>query len=152
MERISFQNTPEGLYFSLYQMGSYLETAGLDKRLLAMVDYRASQLNGCAYCLDMHFKEAIEAGESTVRLSMLSAWKDTEMFSEKEAAVLQYTEAVTQLSNFEIEDSLYADMKQFFTDEEIAAWTLAIVRINGWNRFMKAFKTKAGEYTVGQFA
>lgn len=152
MERISFQNTPDGLYNGLYQMGSYLDSLGLEKRLHMLVDYRVSQINGCAFCLDMHFKEAVEAGESTVRLSLLAGWRDTELFSEEEAAVLQYAEAVTQLADHEIDDSTYAQMQQFFTDDQIAVWTLAIVRINSWNRFMKAFKTKAGEYVVGQFA
>lgn len=152
MERISFQKTPAGLYNGLYQMGDYLDTSGLDKGLLLLVDYRVSQINGCAFCLDMHFKEAIAAGESTVRLSLLSAWRDTELFSDMEAVVLQYAEAVTLLSEKEVADDLYNQMKQYFTEDEVAAWTLAVVRINCWNRFMKAFKTKAGEYVVGQFA
>lgn len=152
MERISFQNIPEGLYNGLYQMGGYLETKGLDKKLLMLMDYHVSQLNGCAFCLDMHFKEALEEGESTVRLSILAAWKDTEVFSEKERAVLNYAEAVTLLAENEIGDEVFRMMQNQFSQEEITAWTLAIVRINGWNRFMKAFKTKAGDYHVGQFA
>ncbi|WP_422361652.1 carboxymuconolactone decarboxylase family protein [Reichenbachiella sp.] len=152
MERISFENTPEGLYNGLYAMGGYLDESGLDKQLKLLIDYRVSQINGCAFCLDMHFKEAVEAGESTVRLSMLSAWRDTELFSKEEEAVLRYTEAVTLLSENEIDNQLYNELHQFYSTTQIAALTLAIVRINGWNRFMKAFKTKAGEYVVGQFA
>lgn len=152
MERISFQNTPEGLYNGLYQMGGYLGNAGLDKNLLNLIDYRVSQINGCAFCLDMHFKEAVEAGESTVRLSMVSAWRETDIFSEKEMAVLNYAEAVTLPSNNDIGEEVYEAMKKHFNEDHIAAWTLAVVRSNGWNRFMKAFKTKAGEYQIGQFA
>ncbi|MEP3388499.1 MAG: carboxymuconolactone decarboxylase family protein [Reichenbachiella sp.] len=152
MERISFGNTPEGLYNGLYQMGGYLDTVGLEKDLLMLVDYRVSQINGCAFCLDMHFKEAVAAGESTVRLSMTSAWNETELFSEKEKAVLAYAEAVTLLSEHDIEESVYEPLEKFFSQDQIAALTLAIVRINCWNRFMKAFKTRAGEYVVGQFA
>lgn len=149
---MNFQATPDGLYNGLYEMGGYLDKSGLNKQLLILVDYRISQINGCAFCLDMHFKEAIEAGESTVRLSMVSAWCETEMFNELERAVLGYAEAITLLSENEIGDEVYDAMARHFSQEEIAAWTLAVVRINGWNRFMKAFKTKAGEYRVGQFA
>ncbi|MEP2023706.1 MAG: carboxymuconolactone decarboxylase family protein [Reichenbachiella sp.] len=152
MERISFQNTPDGLYNGLYAMGNYLDKIGLDKQLQYLVDYRVSQINECAFCLDMHFKEAIAAGESTVRLSMLSAWRDSDRFSEKEAVILRYAEALTSLPNNNIDEDIYGPMKKHFDDNEIAAWTLAIVRINCWNRLMKAFKTKAGEYKVGQFA
>lgn len=152
MERISFQTTPEGLYNGLYQMGNYVENAGLDRKLLMLVDYRISQINGCAFCLDMHFKEALEAGESAVRLSMVSAWKETDVFSEMERAVLRYAEQVTLLSQFDIDDEVYQSLRKFYSENQIAALTLAIVKINGWNRFMKAFKTKAGEYQIGQFA
>lgn len=152
MERINFQNTPDGLYNGLYEMGKYLDRSGLDKQLLVLVDYRISQINGCAFCLDMHFKEAQEGGESTVRLSMVSAWRETESFSEAEQAVLDYAEQVTLLPEHDIDDEVYDAMSNHFSKDEIAAWTLAIVRINGWNRFMKAFKTKAGEYRIGQFA
>lgn len=152
MERISFQNTPEGLYNGLYQMGSYLEHAELDKKLHNLIDYRVSQINNCAFCLDMHFKEAIAAGESTVRLSMLSAWRETDMFSEEERAVLNYAEAVTLPFKNDIEENVFEPMKKHFNEDQIAAWTLTVVRINCWNRFMKAFKTIAGQYQVGQFA
>lgn len=152
MERISFQNTPDRLYNGLYQMGSYLDSVGLDKQLLMLVDYRISQINGCAFCLDMHFKEAIEAGESTVRLSMVSASRETELFTEKEQVVLAYAEAVTLLSQNDIDGNVYESLEQFFNQDQIAGLTLAIVRINSWNRFMKAFKTKAGVYQIGQFA
>lgn len=151
MERISFQNTPKGLYDGVYQLGKDLEKAGLDKRLLLLVDYRVSQLNGCAFCLDMHFKESLEAGESTVRLSMVSAWRETAQFSEEEQAVLGYAEAVTLLAQNDIGDDVYNPLSKHYDQNQIAAWTLAIVRINCWNRFMKAFKTKAGDYQVGQF-
>lgn len=152
MERISFQTTPKDLYNGLYQMGTYLEKTGLDRKLLMLIDYRVSQLNGCAFCLDMHFKEALEAGESTVRLSMVSAWKETDVFSELECTVLDYAEQVTLLSQHDIADEIFESLSSFYNQDQIAALTLAIVKINGWNRFMKAFKTKAGEYQVGQFA
>ncbi|MEO9806515.1 MAG: carboxymuconolactone decarboxylase family protein [Reichenbachiella sp.] len=152
MERISFQTTPEGLYNGLYQMGNYVENAGLDRKLLMLVDYRISQINGCAFCLDMHFKEAIEVGESAVRLSMVSAWKETDVFSEMEQAALRYAEQLTLLSQYDIDDEIYQSLRKFYSENQIAALTLAIVKINGWNRFMKAFKTKAGAYQVGQFA
>ncbi|MEO9966292.1 MAG: carboxymuconolactone decarboxylase family protein [Reichenbachiella sp.] len=152
MERITFQNTPNGLYDGLYQMGKYIDTSGLSKSLLLLVDYHVSQLNRCAFCLDMHYKEAIEAGETSVRLSMLSAWRESEAFSEQEAAVLEFAEAVTLVANREISDQVYQLMLDHYTENEVAAWTLAIVKINCWNRFMTTFKTKAGHYQVGQFA
>lgn len=152
MERISFQDTPQGLYDGLYQMGKYLDDSGLDKQFLYAVDYYVSLLNKCAFCLDMHFKEAVEAGESTTRLSMLPAWRDTDVFSGKERAVLHYAEALTVVSHNEVEDEVYNTLLEHFTRDQIAAWTLAIVRINGWNRFMKAFKAKSGLYQIGQFA
>lgn len=152
MERMSFQETPEGLYQGLYQMGSYLDNSGLDKRFLYVLDYYVSMLNKCAFCLDMHFKEAIEAGESTVRMSMLPAWRDTHVFSSAECAVLCYAESLTVVSDNVSDDEIYSAMQAHYTQDQIAAWTLAIVRINGWNRFMKAFRTKSGEYQIGQFA
>lgn len=152
MERISFEDTPDGLYNGLYTMGSYLDTAALDKNLLMLMDYRVSQINGCAFCLDMHFKEAVNAGESTIRLSMIAAWRETEMFSDQEQAVLNFAEAVTLLSTDDIGDDVFEAMCKHFSQDEVAAWTLAIVRINSWNRFMKAFKVKAGQYQVGQFS
>ncbi len=149
MERIKFQDAPKGLYDSMYQMGAYIDGSCLNPKFLKLMDYRVSQINGCAYCLDMHFKEALHAGETQLRLSSVSAWQETPYFSEKERAALAFAEALTQLDQNEIGDDVYQPMKQNFSDEEIAYLTLAIVKINGWNRLMKAFKIEPGKYQVG---
>jgi AhpD family alkylhydroperoxidase len=124
----------------------YLNECGLDHRLLDLICLRASQINGCAYCIDMHWKDLRAAGEPEQKLYMLSAWREWPQFTDRERAALEWTEAVTRLTNQDVPDDVYARAKGQFSDEELAKLTLAITQINSWNRLNVAFRTPAGSY------
>lgn len=116
----------------------YVEKSGLEKSLLNLVKIRASQINGCAFCLDMHVREAHAAGESDLRLHLLSAWRETELFTPRERAALAWTEALTKIDHHEI-DPTFNEAREHFTDEEMPKLALAIGVINTWNRLNIAF-------------
>jgi len=120
----------------------------LEPALIELVKMRASQINGCAYCLDMHSKDARAAGETEQRLYLLSTWRETPLYSERERAALDWTEAVTQISTNDLPDVLYAKVRVHFEERELVELTLAIIAINGWNRLAIAFRTEAGSYQV----
>lgn len=130
----------------MLELEKYVSTSGIDKLLLELVKTRASQINHCAYCLDMHTKDARKAGETEQRLYTLSAWKEAPFYSEKERAALAWTEALTTLSTNEVADELYDALTLHFTEKEIVDLTIAIVAINGWNRLSVGFRTEAGTY------
>lgn len=147
--RISFEETSKELMDVLLKPGIYIRKSGLDPKLIALIDFRVSTINGCAYCLDMHYKDAIAMGESEQRLYSLAAWRDCPYYSEKERAVLAYAEAVT--ANH-VDDEVFDALTGFFSKKEIADLTLAIATINTWNRLNHAFRTVPGGYKVGQHA
>ena len=124
----------------------YVNGCGLEPNLLDLVRTRASQLNGCAYCLDMHSKDLRARGESEQRIYLLDAWREAPFYSDRERAALAWTEAVTLLPGHEVSDAVYDEARQHFSEEELANLTLAIVAINGWNRLNVAFRTPAGNY------
>ncbi len=130
------------------QMGleTYVRHSGLEHSLLELVKVRASQINGCAYCLDMHTKDARAQGESEQRLYALSAWCETSFYSERERAALAWTEAVTRIAEGGTTDDLYVEMRRLFSEKELIDLTLAIVTINGWNRLAIACRTLPGIY------
>jgi AhpD family alkylhydroperoxidase len=136
---------PEGVG-AFRQLQVYVDRCGLEHSLLELVKFRASQINGCAYCLDMHSKDARAAGEGEQRLYTLSAWRETPFFSDRERAALAWTEAVTSVSKGPIEDDLYEDVRRHFSEKEIVDLTLAIIAINGWNRLAIPFRTPPGNY------
>lgn len=150
-QRIAFTDTTKGLFDGLFKTEMYLKKSGLDLKLQELLKYRVSQINGCAYCLDMHHKEAISLGETEQRLHSLAAWKECPYYSEKERAALAYAEAVTNLHQQGITDALFETLTQHFTKAEIADLTLAIANINSWNRLNISFRTVPGNYKVGQF-
>jgi AhpD family alkylhydroperoxidase len=125
---------------------TYVENSGIEQSLLELVKTRTSQINGCAYCLDMHTKDARRAGETEQRLYTLSAWRETSFFSERERAALAWTEAVTRIPDGPIDDELYDALRAQFSDKEIVDLTLAVIAINGWNRLAIPFRTPAGSY------
>jgi AhpD family alkylhydroperoxidase len=140
--RLDFWKTaPQGIA-ALRGLNAYVEGSGLEHSLLELVKTRASQINGCAYCLDMHAKDARAAGETEQRLYTLSAWRDTPFFSDRERAALAWTEAVTNIS--EIGDALYDEVRRNFSEKEIVDLTLAVVVINGWNRVAIPFRAPTG--------
>lgn len=149
--RIAFTDTTKGIVDGLLKTEMYLHKSGLDLKLLELIKYRVSQINGCAYCLDMHHKEAIALGENEQRLYSLSAWKECPYYSDKERAVLAYAEAVTNLHQHGITDELFEHLSQHFSKAQIADLTLAIANINSWNRLNISFRTVPGGYKVGQF-
>ena len=132
----------------LFGISVYLKKSGLEKSLVDLVDFRVSQINSCAYCLDMHSKEALAAGETPERLFGLSAWRETPFYTDKERAALAYAEAVTACH---VSDDVYKEAKAHFSDEELIDLTLAITTINTWNRLNLAFPNNVGSYRVGQF-
>jgi AhpD family alkylhydroperoxidase len=133
---------------TLFGISAYLKKSELEKSLVDLVDFRVSQINACAYCLDMHSKEALAAGETPQRLFALSAWNETPFFTPRERAALAWAEAVTAC---DVPDEIYAAAKAAFSDEEMIDLTLVITTINTWNRFNIAFPNTPGTYKVGQF-
>jgi AhpD family alkylhydroperoxidase len=126
--------------------------AGFDSKLLDLVRMRASQINGCAYCLDMHSKDTRANGETEQRLYGLDAWRDAPYYSARERAALEWTEAITLVAETHAPDDVYERVREQFSENEIAHLTLAIVAINGWNRLKIAARTVAGDYVAGSLA
>jgi len=122
------------------------KSSRLEPSLLELVKMRASQINGCAYCLDMHSKDARAQGETEQRLYALNAWRETPFYTDRERAALAWTEAVTLVSADHVPDAVYEEARQRFSEEELVNLTLAIVTINGWNRLSIAFRAVPGEY------
>jgi AhpD family alkylhydroperoxidase len=120
----------------------FLGESGLDHRLLHMIKTRASQMNGCAYCLHMHTSDARAAGESEARLYLLSAWRESSMYTARERAALAWTEAVTAVADGHVEDEVYHEMRQHFSEKEAAALTVAAAMINAWNRIAVATRSQ----------
>lgn len=144
--RIDYGNvTREGLS-AMRQLESYVHGCGLESSLLELVKFRASQINGCAFCIDMHTKDARAAGESEQRLYALTAWRETPFFTQRERAALSWTEAVTQVSTSGVPDDVYEQAMQHFEEKELVDLTLAIVAINGWNRMAISFRKVPGTY------
>jgi AhpD family alkylhydroperoxidase len=137
--------SPAG-YQAMSGLERHVRTCGLEHSLLEIVKTRASQINRCAYCIDMHTKDARAGGESEQRLYALAAWRETPFFSERERAALEWTEALTLISENDVPDELYARMRRQFSEEEIVNLSLAIVAINGWNRLAIPFRSVPGSY------
>ncbi|UAY55481.1 carboxymuconolactone decarboxylase family protein [Arachidicoccus terrestris] len=130
----------------------YLGKSSLEKNLLHLVETRVSQLNGCAFCLDMHTKDLRAEGETEQRIYLLSAWRETSLYTGREQAALAWAEAVTKLENGQVSDEVYEQALQEFSEKELVDLTLTINSINLYNRFNIAFQTPAGDYQPGQFA
>lgn len=133
----------------LFTAGNYLTNSRIEKNLQELVKIRVSQLNGCAYCLDMHWKDARAMGETEQRLYGLSAWHESPYYSERERAALQWAEAVTACK---VPNAVYAEAARHFTEEELVDLTMVVTVINTWNRLNISFPKTAGTYKVGQWA
>lgn len=147
--RINATELPKAFTDGLFRTGGYVKKSGLDPVLQELINFRISQINGCAYCLDMHFKDAVAAGEDPQRLYSLSAWRECPYYTAAERAVLAYAEEV---NSFEVKDETFEALSGFFNHQQIADITLAVANINTWNRLNRAFLTVPGGYQVGQFA
>jgi AhpD family alkylhydroperoxidase len=137
-----------GAYQVMAGLEKYVRNCGLEHSLLELVKTRASQINGCAYCIDMHTKDARAAGETEQRLYALSAWRETPFYSDRERAALEWTEALTLISENDVPDELFEAVREHFSEEEIVNLSLAVITINGWNRLAIPFRSVPGSYEV----
>ena len=137
--RIQFFNVAPELMKQVQALNKAVEESGLEKSLLHLVKLRASQINSCSFCVDMHSKEAMRDGDTQQRVFLVSAWKESPLFSERERAALAYTEAVTLISNAGVPDALYEETREHFSEEELVKLSVAIGMINVWNRLCVPF-------------
>lgn len=142
------QASPKGLA-AMLGMEHHVHASGLDPTLIELVKLRASLINGCAYCVDMHTKVARSFGETEQRLYAVSVWRETPFFSDRERAALAWTEAVTLVNVDQVPDEVYELARQQFGEQELVDLTLTIVTINGWNRLAIAFRTVPGSFQLG---
>lgn len=149
-ERIKYAKVaPEGSR-AMYGLERYVRESGLEPALLELIKLRASQINGCAFCIDMHWKDARARGESEQRLYGLMAWRESPYYTERERAALAWTESVTLVADTHVPDDVYEEVRQHFSEVELVNLTLAIVAINGWNRLAISFRTEPGTYQPSQ--
>ena len=145
--RLEAQKSSPAAYSALLALEAFVRRAWkLEPSLMELVRMRASQINGCAYCLDMHSKDARAEGETEQRLYTLSAWRETPFFTDRERAALDWTEALTLITEGHASDEVYEAVKQQFSDEELVNLSVAIIAINGWNRLAIGFRNVPGEY------
>jgi AhpD family alkylhydroperoxidase len=144
--RIRYATAAPGVYKAMLGLEEYIQNTSLEKSLLGLVLTRASQINGCAFCLDMHTKDARAEGETEQRLYLLAGWREATCYSERERAALEWTESVTMVAESHVPDEVYEHVRPHFTDEELVNLTFAITTINAWNRLNVAFRTPAGNY------
>ena len=144
--RIEFAKVAPAGIEAIRGLEMYARRSGLEPSLLELVKIRASQINGCAYCIDMHTKDARAKGESEQRLYALNAWEETPFFTDRERAALAWTEAVTRVADGHVPDEVFERVRKHFTDKELVDLTLAVVAINGWNRLAIGFRSVPGTY------
>ncbi len=147
--RINYLEKGQNAIKAMYGLNKYLSKSPIEKRLLDLIDYRISQINGCAYCLDMHSKDLRVEGETEQRLYVLNAWREAPFYSERERAALSWAEAVNK---FEVPDDVYEEARKQFSEEELIYLTMQINALSSYNRLNIAFRTQAGSYQPGQFA
>ncbi|MCC7350360.1 MAG: carboxymuconolactone decarboxylase family protein [Phycisphaerales bacterium] len=145
-QRIDYKKIAPEAFKAMLGVESYVRSSGLDHSLLELVKTRVSQMNGCAYCLDMHAKDARAAGETEQRLYLLAAWRESPFYSQRERAALLWAESVTQLPVGGISDEVYAEVGKSFDEKALIDLTMAIIAINGWNRLNVPFRTEVGTY------
>jgi AhpD family alkylhydroperoxidase len=142
--RLSKKSVNPQLFQAVLNLEMKVQASGIDKKLLHLVKARASQINHCAYCIDMHMKEARAGGETEERLYLLSAWREAPQFTAKERAALAWTETVTLVADTNVPDHEWDAVRKEFSEEEVASLTLAIATINVWNRISVSFRTVPG--------
>lgn len=147
MERITFKDA-QGVYNALKQGQDYVDNCGLDAELKKLIQFRVSLINSCAYCIDMHYKEAMHEGIDPVKLISVACWRETSYYSPKEQAVLAFAELLTHLPAEEHSDAIHDELNKYFTKAEIAKITMAVIQINAWNRLTRSFGSTPGKYKV----
>ncbi len=145
-QRINAFEKSQGAMKAMIGLEVYLAKTSLEKNLLHLLKYRVSQINGCAYCLDMHSKDLRAAGETEQRLFVLDAWREAPFYSERERAALLWAESLTKITEGHVPDAVFEEVSKEFSEEELIDLTLAVTTINSWNRIAIAFRTEAGTY------
>ena len=151
-QRIDLAKHAQEAQKSLHALEKYIATCGLDHKLIHLLKLRASQVNGCAYCIDMHSKDARALGETEQRLYELNAWRETPFYSERERAALEWTESLTLVSQTHVPDETYEAVKKHFSEKEIVDLSILVSLINMWNRLAIAARTVPGTYKAKQSA
>jgi len=146
MARLNYTELAPDALKAMLGLERYVRNSGLERPLYELIKIRASQINGCAYCIDMHTKDARKAGETEQRIYALNAWRETPFYTERERAALAWTEELTLISENDVSDDLYERIGEHFTEQERVALTMAIIAINGWNRLAISFRTVPGSY------
>jgi AhpD family alkylhydroperoxidase len=146
-QRIDYYEVAPAALKPLYALEHYIRSSTLEPAILELVKLRASLLNGCAYCVDVHTKDARARGETEQRLYAVALWRETPFFSARERAALAWTEAVTRIGRAGVDDALYADAIAQFTERELVDLTVAVITINAWNRLAVTFRPPVGRYT-----
>ena len=144
--RMNYAEASPEIVKAMMGLETYLRGCGLESSLLELVKLRASQINGCAYCIDMHTQDARARGESEQRLYLLSAWREAPFYTERERAALEWAESVTLVADGHVADEVYERVSKQLNGRELADLTLAVVAINGWNRLCISFRIPAGIY------
>ena len=150
--RLDYARLAPGVYDAMECLDSYLQTCGLEDSLLNLARLRASQINGCAYCLDMHWKDLRALGATEQRLYSLDAWRETPYYSARERAALAWTEAVTRVADGHVPDAVFEEVRAHFTEQELSNLTLAVAAINAWNRLSIAARLVPGGYQPAALA
>lgn len=145
-QRIEYDKVAPGAFRAMLGLEKYLHTSGLEASLLHLIKMRASQINGCAYCLDMHSQDARAGGETEQRLYLLNAWREAPFYTERERAAFEWTEALTLISENHVPDEIYNHVREHFSEQELVDLSLAVVTINAWNRLAISFRSEPGEY------
>ncbi|MDG6998829.1 MAG: carboxymuconolactone decarboxylase family protein [Nitrososphaerota archaeon] len=148
--RINYREVDPSATQAMLPLQNYVDHSSLPNKLLELVRMRASQINGCAYCLDMHSKDARAEGESEQRIYMLSAWRESPFYSDRERAALEWTETVTLVAKTHVPDKIYKRVRKYFAEKELIELTMAIITINGWNRLSISMRLPAGTYQPHQ--
>jgi AhpD family alkylhydroperoxidase len=144
--RLNYARTSAAGYRAMMGLEAYLHECGLEESLIHLIKLRASQINGCAYCIDMHWKDLRAIGETEQRLYALDAWREYPVYTDRERAALEWTEAVTLITEGHVEDSIYEAVRSHFTDKELADLTFAVATINAWNRLAISARMEPGKY------
>lgn len=145
-QRINYQQLAAKSLKGMYEIEKYVANSQLENSLVQLVKLRASQINGCAYCIDMHTKDARQAGETEQRLYALTVWQESPFYTDRERAALRWTEALTKISENDVSDELYESVRKHFAEVDLTALTMAIIAINGWNRLAISFRNIPGSY------
>src|SRR5262245_38128742 len=150
-QRINAFEKGRGAMQAMFALGSYLAKSPIEKKLQHLVEFWVSQINGCAYCLDMHSKDLRHEGDTEQRLYLLEAWREPPMYSDRERAALAWAEAVTLITEGHVPDEVYEQARKEFSEEELIDLTLVVTTVSAYNRFNIAFRTTPGTYQPGQW-